>query len=72
MAKENGVQGRVVVQAIINADGSLTDLKIIRGCDPSLDKEALRVISLSPKWKPGTQNGRAVPTIFTFTVTFQL
>ena len=70
-AKENGVQGYVTVQVRINTGGSLT-ATVIRGCDPSLDKEALRVISQSPKWEPGKQRGRAVPTIYTFTVTFQL
>ena len=71
-AKENGVQGRVTVQARINSDGSLSDIRVLRGCNPELDKEAVRVISLSPKWEPGKQRGRAVPTIYTFTVTFQL
>ena len=71
-AKENGVQGRVTVQARINSDGSLSDIKVLRGCDPELDKEAVRVISLSPKWEPGKQRGRAVPTTYTFPVIFIL
>ena len=71
-AKENGVQGRVTVQAIINSDGSLSDIRVLRGCDRALDKEAVRVISLSPKWEPGKQRGRAVPTICTFPVIFTL
>lgn len=71
-AKENGVQGRVTVQARINSDGSLSDIKVLRGCDPELDKEAVRVISLSPKWEPGKQRGRAVPTTYTFPVIFTL
>lgn len=72
MAKENGVQGRVVVSGIINADGSLSDLRVLRGCDPSLDKEALRVLSKSPKWTPGVCGGRVVRVAYTFTVIFQL
>ena len=71
-AKENGVQGRVTVQAIINSDGSLSDIRVLRGCDRALDKEAVRVISLSPKWEPGKQRGRAVPTICSFPVIFTL
>jgi protein TonB len=70
-AKENGVEGSVTVQVRINTDGSLT-AKVIRGCDLSLDKEALRVISQSPKWEPGKQNGQTVPVVFTYSVPFRL
>ena len=72
IAIENGVQGRVTVRATINTDGSLTDIMVVRGVDPSLDKEAIRVVSQSPKWKPGKQGGKAVPVTYNFPVTFQI
>ena len=72
IAKENGIQGRVTVRATINTDGSLTDIMVVRGVDPSLDKEAIRVVSQSPKWKPGKQGGKAVPVTYNFPVTFQI
>lgn len=72
IAKENGVQGRVTLQFTIEKDGSLTKVKVLRGVDPSLDKEAVRVVSSSPKWKPGKQRDRAVPVTYTFPVIFQL
>ena len=72
IAKENGVQGRVTLQFTVEKDGSVTKVKVLRGVDPSLDKEAVRVVSMSPKWKPGKQRGRAVPVIYTFPVYFQL
>lgn len=72
IAKENGIQGRVTVRATINTDGSLTDIMVVRGVDPSLDKEAIRVVSQSPKWKPGKQGGKAVPVTYNIPVTFQI
>ena len=72
IAKENGVQGRVMLQFTIDRNGSLTNAKVVRGIDPSLDKEALRVVTMSPKWKPGKQRDRAVPVTYTFPVIFQL
>ena len=72
IAKENGVQGRVTLQFTIDKDGSLTKVKIVRGVDPSLDKEAVRVVSMSPKWEPGRQRDRAVPVTYTFPVIFKL
>ena len=72
IAKENGVQGRVTVQFTVEKDGSVTKVKVLRGVDPSLDKEAVRVVSMSPKWKPGKQRDRAVPVTYTFPVYFQL
>ena len=71
-AKENGVQGRVTLQFTIERDGSVTKVKVLRGIDPALDKEAIRVVSMSPKWKPGRQRDRAVPVTYTFPVIFQL
>lgn len=72
IAKENGVQGRVMLQFTVNADGSVSNVKVLRGVDPSLDKEAVRVVSSSPKWKPGKQRDRAVKVTYTFPVIFQL
>ena len=72
IAKENGVQGRVTLQFTVEKDGSITKVKVLRGVDPSLDKEAIRVVSSSPKWKPGKQRDRAVPVTYTFPVIFQL
>ena len=60
IAKENGVQGRVTLQFTVEADGRVTNVKVLRGVDDSLDKEAVRVVSSSPKWKPGKQRDRAV------------
>ena len=72
IAKENGVQGRVLLQFTVEKDGSVTKVRVLRGVDPSLDKEAVRVVSMSPKWKPGKQRDRAVPVTYTFPVIFQL
>ena len=72
IAKENGVQGRVTLQFTIDKDGTLTKVKVVRGVDPSLDKEAVRVVSMSPKWEPGRQRDRAVPVTYTFPVIFKL
>lgn len=71
-AKENGVQGRVTLQFTVNPDGSVSNVKVLRGVDSSLDKEAVRVVSMSPKWKPGKQRDRAVKVTYTFPVIFQL
>ena len=72
IAKEKGVQGRVTLQFTVEKDGTVTKVKVLRGVDPSLDKEAVRVVSMSPKWKPGKQRDRAVPVTYTFPVIFQL
>ena len=72
VAKENGVQGRVTLQFTVNPDGSVSNVKVLRGVDSSLDKEAVRVVSSSPKWKPGKQRDRAVKVTYTFPVIFQL
>lgn len=72
IAKENGVQGRVTLSFRVNTDGSVSDVKVLRGVDPSLDKEAVRVVSMSPKWTPGRQRNKAVRVIYTFPVIFQL
>ena len=72
IAQENGTQGRVTVQFVVNADGSIVDARVIRGVDPYLDKEALRVINSMPKWKPGMQRGKAVRVKYTVPVMFRL
>ena len=72
IAQENGTQGRVVVQFVVNRDGSIVDAKVLRGVDPYLDKEALRVINSMPKWKPGKQRGKPVRCRYTVPVMFRL
>lgn len=72
VAQENGKQGRVIVSFIVRKDGSITDVKVERGVDPYLDKEAERVIGTMPKWKPGKQRGQNVNVKFTVPVTFRL
>ena len=72
IAKENGVSGRVMVQFTVNPNGTVSDVKVLRGVDPSLDKEAVRVIQSSPKWTPGKQRDRAVKVTYQFPVIFQL
>lgn len=71
-AQKNGTQGRVTVQFIVNADGSISNIGIIRGVDPELDGEAVRVISTMPNWKPGTQKGKPVRVKYTVPVMFRL
>lgn len=72
MAQEANVQGRVTVQFVVNKDGSIVDVTVLRGVDPALDKEAVRVISGMPKWKPGKQRGKPVRCKYTVPVTFKL
>ena len=72
IAAENGVQGRVTVQFVVNRDGSIVDATVLRGVDPYLDKEALRVINSMPKWKPGMQRGKPVRVRYTVPVNFRL
>ena len=72
IAQENGTQGRVIVQFVVNRDGSIVDAKVVRSVDPYLDKEALRVINTMPKWKPGMQRGKPVRVKFTVPVMFRL
>lgn len=72
IAEENGVQGRVIVTFVVERDGSITDVKVVKSVDPSLDKEASRVVAGMPKWIPGKQNGSAVRVKYTVPVTFRL
>ena len=71
-AQENGVDGRVVLSFIVDADGFVKDVTVLRGVDPSIDKEAIRVISSSPKWKPGRQRDRNVKVRYNFPLNFQI
>lgn len=71
-AHKAGTQGRVTVQFVVGKDGSIGDVKVIRGVDPTLDAEAIRVISGMPKWKPGTQKGEPVNVRYTVPVMFRL
>ena len=72
VAEENGVQGRVIVTFVVERDGSITDVKVAKSVDPSLDKEAQRVVKSMPHWIPGKQNGTAVRVKYTVPVTFRL
>ena len=72
IAQENGTQGRVIVQFVVEKDGSIADARVARGVDPYLDKEALRVIKSMPHWIPGKQNGKPVRVKYTVPVMFKL
>ncbi|MGD9930910.1 MAG: energy transducer TonB [Mangrovibacterium sp.] len=72
IAQENGIQGKVYVNFVVDKDGSVTNARIARGVDASLDKEALRVVNSLPKWKPGMQRGKAVRVSYTVPISFVL
>lgn len=72
IAAENGIQGKVYVTFVVDKDGSVTNARIARGVDPSLDQEALRVVNKLPKWKPGKQRGKPVRVSYTVPINFQL
>ena len=73
IAQENGIQGRVICQFVVNKDGSIVDVVAVRSSgEPSLDKEAIRVIQSMPKWKPGKQRGKPVRVKYTVPVNFRL
>lgn len=72
IAQENGVQGRVICQFVVNKDGSIVDVEVVRSVDTSLDKEAIRVIKSMPKWSPGQQRGKPVRVKYTLPVNFKL
>ena len=72
ICQEQGIQGRVIVQFVVNSDGSIVDPQVVKPVNPYLDKEALRVVSTMPKWKPGEQRGKPVRVRFTLPVTFRL
>jgi protein TonB len=69
---ENGVMGKVTIKFVVNAEGRVVDAEIVKGADPALDKEALRVVSSSPLWTPGKQRGKAVNVMFFFPINFLL
>jgi protein TonB len=71
-AKKNGVQGRVTLQFTVGKDGTIRNVRVLRGIDSALDREAVRVVSMSPKWEPGKQRGEPVPVTYTFPVIFQV
>ncbi|MDR2563506.1 MAG: energy transducer TonB [Prevotellaceae bacterium] len=71
-AQENNIQGTVYLSFDVGVDGSLSNIKVIRGVDPLLDQEALRVVKMSPKWTPGRQQNKAVKVSYQFPVKFQL
>lgn len=72
VAAENGIQGKVIVQFVVGKNGSISNVKVLRSVDPSLDREAVRVVSSMPNWTPGKQNGASVNVRFTLPVTFRL
>jgi len=72
IAQENGIQGRVICQFVVNKDGSIVDVEVVRSVDASLDKEAIRVIKSMPKWSPGKQRGKPVRVKYTLPVNFKL
>lgn len=72
VAQEAGIQGRVIIRFVVEEDGSISNVNIIRGIDPSCDKEAIRLIKTSPKWNPGKQNGKAVRVYYTLPIIFKL
>lgn len=72
MAQENGAQGRFVVSFVVEKDGSITEIKVVRSVDPSLDREAARVVASMPRWIPGRQNGDVVRVKYNVPVSFRL
>lgn len=72
VAQENGIQGTVFISFVVEPTGSVTNVKVLRGVDPALDKEAIRIVQSSPKWSPGKQRGKSVRVSFTFPIKFQL
>lgn len=72
VAAENGVQGKVIVKFVVGRDGSVSQAQVLRGVDPALDREALRVVNSMPKWNPGMNNGQAANVWFTLPITFRL
>lgn len=72
IAQENGISGRVYVAFVIEKDGSITDVKVLRSVDPALDKEALRVVKSMPKWNPGQQRNKPVRVSYTVPINFTL
>ena len=72
IAQENGISGRVFINFVVNRDGQIVDAKVVRGVDPALDQEAIRVVKMMPKWNPGQQRGKPVRVSFMLPVNFVL
>lgn len=72
MAFDNNIQGKVYVQFVVEKDGSITDVNVIKGVHKTLDNEAIRVVSGMPKWKPGKQRGKAVRVRYTIPINFTI
>lgn len=72
IAQESGIQGRVICQFVVNRDGSIVDIEVVRSVDKSLDAEAIRVIKNMPRWTPGKQRGKTVRVKYTLPVNFRL
>jgi protein TonB len=72
IARENDIQGRVIISMVVEKDGSLSHIKIERGVCADIDKEAVRVMALCPNWNPGTQNGRIVRVFYSIPISFTL
>ncbi|MCD7973870.1 MAG: energy transducer TonB [Candidatus Azobacteroides sp.] len=72
IAVENKIQGKVVVSFVVKKDGTIDDIKIVRGIDPSCDKEALRIVKRMPAWIPGKENGEAVNVHYTLPIVFKM
>lgn len=72
VCSENNIQGRVLVSFVVNRDGSIVDIEVVRSVNPYLDKEAVRVVSTMPKWEPGEQRGKTVRVKFNLPVNFRL
>ena len=71
-AQKSGIQGSVVLQFVVNTDGSIVDIQVVRSVDPSLDREAIRVVELMPNWTPGEQRGKKVRVRYTLPINFRL
>ena len=72
ISRENEVEGKVYIRFVVDIEGSLTDIKILKGVDEHIDAEALRVVQAMPKWSPGTQKGKPVRVTFTLPINFKL
>ena len=72
VAEENGIQGRVIVSFIVEKNGSVSSVQVVKSVDPSLDREALRVVNSMPRWTPGRLNGQPVRVKYTLPITFRL
>jgi protein TonB len=72
LARRNGIQGRVIVNFVVEGDGTLSSIKVAKGIGDGCDEEAVRIIKLLPPWKPGSQNGKPVRVVYTVPIAFTL